>query len=61
MLDWPCHFRGQIKRSLCGGDAGEFVKSDSAVCVYVTNVVQSLCFPILVFIFLKTTSGLKQN
>lgn len=35
MLDWPCHPRGQIKRSLYGGEAGEFVKIDSAVCLLV--------------------------
>lgn len=44
MLDWPCHSRGQIKRSLCGGEAGEFVHGDLAACAPAHNVTH--CLPI---------------
>lgn len=44
MLDWPCHCRGQIKRSLCGGQAGEFVHGNLAVCPLVHEVVHCLPF-----------------
>lgn len=43
-LAWPCHFRGQIKRSLYRGEAGEFVHGDLTVCVLVHNVVPCLLF-----------------
>lgn len=44
MLDWPRHSRGQIKRSLCRGEAGEFVHGDLAVCPLGHNEVLCLLF-----------------
>ena len=44
MLDWPCHSRGQIKRSLCRGEAGEFVHGDLAVCLPGHNVLHCVVF-----------------
>lgn len=39
MLGWPSHSRGQIKRSLCGEEEGEFVQSDSAARLVVNNAI----------------------
>lgn len=55
MLDWPCHSRGQIKRSLCRGAAGEFVQGDLVVYPLVKHVAHSLLF------FLLKESRLKQE
>ncbi len=42
MLDRPCHSRGQIKRSLCRVEAGEFVHGDLARCPLAHNVAHCL-------------------
>lgn len=44
MLDWPCHSRGQIKRSFFGGEAGEFVQDDLAAGLLVQNAAHCLLF-----------------
>lgn len=44
MPDWPSHFRGQIKRPLCGEEEGEFVQSDWAARLFVNNALRTAAF-----------------